>query len=278
MREDVDASVEPSAPIWPVFGDLMSVLLGAFVLVLVGVIAMQLQLSNRLQEEIQQRQEETQRRQTLEQALAQPLAEGRVTLVDGRIGISGSVLFALNSAQLQDEGREVLLSLVEPLSEYLHANDQALMVSGFTDDQAIHGDNRRFADNWELSAQRALTVTRALIDAGIPASKVFAAAFGSEQPISSNADEAGRARNRRVEISPVPRPSLTAQASPDELALAKAESPHGRAEAESLPAATPPAPPAQGANRPGQNPQGDPGRQGEARRAQQERAKSHGQQ
>ena len=48
MREDVDASVEPSAPIWPVFGDLMSVLLGAFVLVLVGVIAMQLQLSNRL--------------------------------------------------------------------------------------------------------------------------------------------------------------------------------------------------------------------------------------
>src|SRR5690606_6031397 len=119
---------------------------------------------------------------------------------------------------------------------------------------------------------------RALIEAGIPASKVFAAAFGSEQPISSNADEAGRARNRRVEISPVPRPSLTAQASPDELPLAKAESPHGRAEAEPLPAATPPAPPAQGANQPGQNPQGDPGRQGEARRAQQERAKSHGQQ
>src|SRR5690606_23893696 len=214
MRDDVDAGVEPNVPIWPVFGDLMSVLLGAFVLVLVGVIAMQLQLSHRLEEEIQQRQEETQRRQTLEQALARPLAEGRVTLVDGRIGISGSVLFALNSAQLQDEGREVLQSLVEPLSDYLHANDQALMVSGFTDDQAIHGDNRRFADNWELSAQRALTVTRALIDAGIPASKVFAAAFGSEQPISSNTDEAGRARNRRVEISPVASPSLTAGEQP----------------------------------------------------------------
>jgi outer membrane protein OmpA-like peptidoglycan-associated protein len=46
-----------------------------------------------------------------------------------------------------------------------------------------------------------------LIDEGIPASSVFAAAFGSGQPVGSNADEAGRARNRRVEIAPVPRPS-----------------------------------------------------------------------
>jgi len=214
MNDEIDAGAESNAPIWPVFGDLMSVMLGAFVLVLVGVIAMQLQLSNRLEEEIQQREEETQRRETLEQALARPLAEGRVTLVDGRIGISGSVLFALNSDQLQDEGRAVLQSLVAPLSDYLQANDQALMVSGFTDDQPIHGDNRRFTDNWELSAQRALTVTRALIEAGIPPSQVFAAAFGPEQPISSNADEAGRARNRRVEISPVPRPAMSAQATP----------------------------------------------------------------
>jgi flagellar motor protein MotB len=67
--------------------------------------------------------------------------------------------------------------------------------------------NRRFADNWELSAQRALTVTRALIDDGIPAASVFAAAFGSQQPVSSNANDQGRARNRRVELAPIPRPS-----------------------------------------------------------------------
>src|SRR5690606_12428411 len=101
-----------------------------------------------------QRQEETERRQTLEQALARPLAEGRVTLVDGRIGISGSVLFALNSAELQEEGRQVLSSLVEPLTDYLYDGDQALMVSGFTDDQPIHGDNRRFADNWRSEERR----------------------------------------------------------------------------------------------------------------------------
>jgi flagellar motor protein MotB len=207
MSEEIDGGVEPAAPIWAAFGDLMSVLLGAFMLILVGVIGMQLELSTRLEQEVRQRQMETQRRKTLEQALAGPLAAGRVSLVNGRIGINGSVLFALNSAQLQPEGREILKSLAGPLSAYLQANEEILMVSGFTDDRQVRDGNRRFADNWELSAQRALTVTRALIDEGVPASSVFAAAFGSEQPVSSNADDEGRARNRRVEIAPVPRPS-----------------------------------------------------------------------
>ncbi|NYT86789.1 OmpA family protein [Pollutimonas harenae] len=210
MNDDLDTGIEPSAPIWAVFGDLMSVLLGAFVLVLVGAIGLQLELSAKLEEEVQHRQEETERRISLEQALATQLAEGSVTLIDGRIGISGSVLFALNSAQLQAEGQEVLQSLVEPLTDYLRSHNQILMVSGFTDDQQVLEGNRKFDDNWDLSAQRALTVTRALISAGIPSSSVFAAAFGAEQPVASNEDEAGRAKNRRVEISPVP--SMTAAA------------------------------------------------------------------
>jgi flagellar motor protein MotB len=170
----------------------------------------QLQLSTQLEEEVKQRQVETQRRETLEQALAGPLAAGRVTLIDGRIGISGSVLFALNSDQLQPEGREVLKSLIEPLSAYLKSHNEILMVSGYTDDQQVREGNRRFADNWDLSAQRALTVTRALIDEGVPSSAVFAAAFGSEQPVASNADEDGRSKNRRVEIAPIPKPSSDA--------------------------------------------------------------------
>ncbi|GHH48853.1 MULTISPECIES: OmpA family protein [Gammaproteobacteria] len=210
MSPDIEGDTESATPVWAAFGDLMSVLLGAFVLILVGVIAVQMQLSSRLDEEVRQRQLEAQRRQTLEQALAGPLAAGRVTLVDGRIGIRGSVLFALNSDQLQPEGREVLKSLAGPLAGYLKAREEILMVSGFTDDRQVRDGNRQFADNWELSAQRALTVTRALIAEGVPSSSVFAAAFGAEQPVGSNADEEGRARNRRVEIAPVPRPKNTA--------------------------------------------------------------------
>ena len=211
LELDVDGDADASAPVWAAFGDLMSVLLGAFVLILVGVIAVQLQLEMKLDEEIAQRKMETQRRQTLEQALAGPLAAGRITLVDGRIGIRGNVLFALNSDQLQPEGREVLKSLAGPLTEYLRAREEALMVSGFTDNRQVSGNNEKYADNWELSAQRALTVTRALIAEGVPAASVFAAAFGAQQPVGSNADEAGRASNRRVEMAPVPRLKQTPQ-------------------------------------------------------------------
>ena len=195
----------PVAPVWAVFGDLMSVLVGAFVLVLVGTMVVQMELVASLQAEVEKRRIEEERRMALEKALAIPLAAGRITVRDGRIGISGSVLFALDSDELRPEGRQVLRSLVHPLRVYLGERNELLMVSGFTDDRRVGEGNRRFADNLELSAQRALTVTRALIEEGMPSSQVFAAAFGPEQPVASNADESGRALNRRVEMAPVPR-------------------------------------------------------------------------
>ena len=64
-----DAGSEPTVPVWAVFGDLMAGLLGAFVLILVGALALQLDLSQRLQVEVQKRQAEEQRRSALEKAL-----------------------------------------------------------------------------------------------------------------------------------------------------------------------------------------------------------------
>jgi flagellar motor protein MotB len=208
---DSDTTMEQTAPVWAVFGDLMAGLLGAFVLVLVGVLVVQMDLVATLQSEVQKRQVEEQRRMALEQALAGPLASGRVTLANGRIGISGSVLFPVNSDQLRPEGRQLLQSLVQPLRVYLGERKEMLMVSGFTDDKPIQHGNRQFSDNLELSAQRALTVTRALIEEGMPSAQVFAAAFGAEQPVASNADEGGRALNRRVEMAPVPRTAGTSR-------------------------------------------------------------------
>ena len=204
-REDDAEAGGQGAPVWTVFGDLMAGLLGAFVLLLVYALGMQADLSARLETEVRQRQQETQRRQALEQVLAGPLASGRVTLVDGRIGISGSVLFAFNSADLQPEGRQLLQTLAGPLARYLRERGELLMVSGFTDDRPMREDARRFADNWELSAQRALTVTRALLEEGLPAAEVFAAAVGDQQAVASNEDADGRSRNRRVEMAPVPK-------------------------------------------------------------------------
>lgn len=224
MSDEIEFEAETSAPIWAAFGDLMSVLLGVFVLILVGAIGVQLQLSHQLDEEVKQRQVEAQRRKTLEQALAAPLAAGRVTLVDGRIGIRGNVLFALNSDQLQPEGKALIKSLAGPLKDYLASREEILMVSGFTDDRPVLDSNRRYDDNWELSAERALTVTRTLIAEGVPASSVFAAAFGAQQPVDSNASEDGRAKNRRVEIAPIAKPKATAKTT----AKTAAKASHGR--------------------------------------------------
>ena len=203
--DDGDPTAHEVAPVWAVFADLMAGVLGAFVLVLLGVLLVQMDLAANLQAEMEKRRLEEQRRIALEKALAIPLASGRITVADGRIGISGSVLFAVNSDELRPEGRQLLRSLVHPLRVYLGERKEVLMVSGFTDDKRIGDGNRRFADNLELSAQRALTVTRALIEEGMPSAQVFAAAFGAEQPVASNSSEKGRALNRRVEMAPVPR-------------------------------------------------------------------------
>ncbi len=210
MREH-DADVESTAPTWISFADLMTGLLGAFVLLLVGVMAAQLDMASKLEDEVHKRQVEEQKRLSLEQALAIPLASGRITLNNGRIGISGKLLFELNSDKLELEGRKLLKSLVVPLRSYLQTRDEMLMVSGFTDDQSIKSRNRQFEDNWELSAQRALTVTRTLIEEGIPSSMLFAAAFGQEQALVANTSEQNRAQNRRVEIAPVPKTAHNTQ-------------------------------------------------------------------
>ena len=47
--EELDGGLEPSVPVWAVFGDLMSGLLGAFVLILVCVLGMQIDLATHLE-------------------------------------------------------------------------------------------------------------------------------------------------------------------------------------------------------------------------------------
>jgi OmpA-OmpF porin, OOP family len=64
-----------------------------------------------------------------------------------------------------------------------------------------HTDSRGFADlNKKLSAARAASVVRWLVDKGIAADRLTSAGFGPERPIDSNATELGRQNHRRVEF------------------------------------------------------------------------------
>ena len=81
---EIDNGLDQEPPIWAIFGDLMTGLVGVFVLLLVWALGFQLELSQSLEKEIQKREVAEQRRQALEEALADPLAAGRVTLRDGK--------------------------------------------------------------------------------------------------------------------------------------------------------------------------------------------------
>ncbi len=71
-------------------------------------------------------------------------------------------------------------------------------VAGHTDTDPIK--KSKWKDNWELSSQRALTVTRYLINRGIDEEDIRAVGCGETRPVASNATASGKARNRRVEI------------------------------------------------------------------------------
>ena len=197
---------EYEAPIWPAFGDLMACLFGLFVLFFVWTVMGQVVLDRDLARERASLAAANTRLTTLESALAGPLASGLITLVDGRIGIRGSVLFDLNSAELRGPGRALLREMAPPLNAYLASREESLMVSGFTDDLQMRGALRTYKDNWELSAQRALTVVRVLGEEGVPRDALFAAGFGENHPVVPNDNAENRAKNRRVEMAPVPRP------------------------------------------------------------------------
>lgn len=69
-----------------------------------------------------------------------------------------------------------------------------LSIEGHTDDGGSADRNRT------LSVERAQSVQRALVEGGVDAARLRADGFGPDRPIASNADDAGRAKNRRVEL------------------------------------------------------------------------------
>ena len=87
--EQLEQTIPDEPPVWAIFGDLMAGLVGVFVLLLVWTLGIQVELAQSLETEIQKRQAEEQRRMALEEALADPLATGRVTLRDGLARVAG---------------------------------------------------------------------------------------------------------------------------------------------------------------------------------------------
>jgi chemotaxis protein MotB len=109
--------------------------------------------------------------------------------------LTDKLLFDSGSATLKAPGLP-LLDEVARLLELDHSHP--IVVEGHTDNLPI--SSSQFPTNWELSTARATTVVRYLIARGVVRTRLSAAGYADLHPIASNATDAGRALNRRVEI------------------------------------------------------------------------------
>jgi outer membrane protein OmpA-like peptidoglycan-associated protein len=134
-----------------------------------------------------------------EAALRRELAGSGVDVVrqgdNITLNMPGNITFAFDSANLQPQFRPVLDNVAQTLNEY---NQTVIEVAGHTD--SVGTD----AYNQTLSVQRANSVAGYLSSRGVAQQRMIVTGAGETRPIASNDTEAGRAQNRRVEITIVP--------------------------------------------------------------------------
>ena len=125
-----------------------------------------------------------------------------VQIVGDRFVFQSEVLFDQGQANIGNSGEEQLQKLAVTLADIATKIPDdinwVLQVQGHTDDIPISAG--RFADNWDLSTERALSVVRFLASQGVPANRLAATGYGEFQPLASGDTDDARRRNRRIEL------------------------------------------------------------------------------
>jgi outer membrane protein OmpA-like peptidoglycan-associated protein len=111
------------------------------------------------------------------------------------LDMPGGVTFAFDRYELNSQFYPVLDKVAATLVEY---NQTVIQIAGHTDSVGSH------AYNMKLSEQRAQSVKSYLASRGVPAQRMQTVGAGPDHPIADNSTDAGRAENRRVEITIVP--------------------------------------------------------------------------
>jgi len=138
-------------------------------------------------------------RKELEQALAPEISRGEVEVRAGREGL----VISLREAGFFDSGSAGVKvgsqAAFSRMAALLGERQYNIRIEGHTDNVRIH--NAQFTSNWELSTARSTEMIRALITKyGFAPQLLSAGGYGEFHPIASNSTEAGRAKNRRVDV------------------------------------------------------------------------------
>jgi len=114
------------------------------------------------------------------------------------IHLPADITFKPGSAEIANEDSILFLKRLALIIKTLDPDVQ-VQVRGYTDN-VPPPKTSPYQDNWELSAARAITVVKELIKDRVKPTRLSAAAFGQFHPIATNATPQGRAKNRRVDI------------------------------------------------------------------------------
>ncbi len=114
------------------------------------------------------------------------------------IELPASLLFKSGTATIENEDALLFLKRVALIIEELPKTMQ-VSVQGHTDNQGP-GTKSPFKDNWELSSARAISVLQELLLDGVDPSRVSASGYAEFKTIATNATASGREKNRRVEL------------------------------------------------------------------------------
>lgn len=138
----------------------------------------------------------------LMQEMKGEIAKGQVTISELKgkltLDVVDKILFASGQSEVKKEGLDVLQRVIDILK---NVKDKSIRIEGHTDNVRIKGRlAKQYPTNWELSAARALNVTKYLQQQGIDPALLSATAFGEYKPIANNESPEGRAKNRRIAI------------------------------------------------------------------------------
>ncbi len=114
------------------------------------------------------------------------------------IELPAALLFKPGSATIENQDALLFLKRIALIIEEL-PNDMEVSVQGHTD-EGNPGKNSPFKDNWELSTARAISVLHELLLDGVEPSRVSASGYAEFKPVATNATKSGREKNRRVEL------------------------------------------------------------------------------
>jgi chemotaxis protein MotB len=136
--------------------------------------------------------------QNLSKELGSEIKAGKLQI---NMGIRGLVISFTQAALFpsgEDEIAKDFYPGIQKIADAIKQVPNPVRLEGHTDSVPIH--NARFKSNWDLSAARSIALLELFVKSGMPPERISIAGYADTAPVDNNGTEAGRQRNRRVDM------------------------------------------------------------------------------